>query len=147
MAAPDQPPTEDSPGSLSPAELPATLGPPPVQEFPSTYVAGRHEPETAGDEPAGPNPSVGVAGYEVLAELGRGGMGVVYKARQIGLNRIVALKMILAGSHASPEDRQRFRAEAAAVARLRHPNIIQVHEIGEQNGLPYFSLEFCDSGS
>jgi predicted Ser/Thr protein kinase len=87
------------------------------------------------------------AGYEVLGELGRGGMGVVYKARHIPLNRLVALKMILAGAHAGPEQRARFKREAEAVARLQHPNVVQVYDVGEQNGLPFFSLEFVEGGS
>jgi WD40 repeat protein len=74
-------------------------------------------------------------------------MGVVYQARHLGLNRLVALKMILAGSHAGPEALARFRSEAEAVARLQHPNIVQIHDIGEHGGLPYFSLEYVDGGS
>jgi WD40 repeat protein len=74
-------------------------------------------------------------------------MGVVYKARQVGLNRLVALKMILAGEHASAGEFDRFRTEAEAVARLQHPNVVAIHEVGVQSGLPYFSLEYCDGGS
>lgn len=85
-----------------------------------------------------------VAGYEILGELGRGGMGVVYKAQQVGLNRVVALKMVLIGRLASAEQIIRFRAEAEAVAKLQHPNIVQVYEIGEREGLPFFSMEFVD---
>jgi hypothetical protein len=88
-----------------------------------------------------------VPGYEILDELGRGGMGVVYKARQVGLNRLVALKMILAGGHASEAELARFRLEAEAVARLQHPNIVQVFDIGESHGHPFFSLEFVDGGT
>jgi serine/threonine protein kinase/tetratricopeptide (TPR) repeat protein len=95
---------------------------------------------------AGSNNWPTVAGYQILGELGRGGMGVVYKARQRGLHRLVALKMILAGAHASEQQLVRFNIEAEAVARLQHPNIVQIHEVGEQEGLPYFSLEFVDGG-
>ncbi len=85
-----------------------------------------------------------IGGYEILGELGRGGMGVVYKAYQRGLKRTVALKMILGGGHAGPEQLKRFLTEAHSVAHLQHPNIVQVFDIGENNGLPYFSLEFID---
>jgi eukaryotic-like serine/threonine-protein kinase len=92
-------------------------------------------------------PSTRVPGYEILGTLGRGGMGVVYKARHLELKRIVALKMILAGDHASPELLERFRLEARAVARIQHPNIVQIYEVGEAAGRPFFSLEFVDGGS
>src|SRR5262245_8688325 len=74
-------------------------------------------------------PKVAVAGYEILAELGKGGMGIVYKARQLKLNRLVALKMVLAEASSHGEILQRFYQEAEAVARLSHPNIVQIHEI------------------
>jgi WD40 repeat protein len=88
-----------------------------------------------------------VPGYEILSELGRGGMGVVYQARQVQLNRLVALKMILSGGHAGEEERTRFRVEAEAVARLQHPGIVQIYEIGESEGRPFFSLEFVEGGN
>jgi len=97
--------------------------------------------------PAAAADRAAVPGYEVLGELGRGGMGVVYKARQTKLGRLVALKMILAGGHAGAAELARFKTEAEAVARLQHANIVQVHEVGEQGGLPFFSLEFCPGGS
>ncbi|HEV3022816.1 MAG TPA: serine/threonine-protein kinase, partial [Pirellulales bacterium] len=88
-----------------------------------------------------------VSGYEIMGELGRGGMGVVYRARQVRLNRPCALKMILAGAHANADAAVRFLAEAEAVARLQHPNVVQIHHVGEANGLPYFELEYLDGGS
>jgi eukaryotic-like serine/threonine-protein kinase len=91
--------------------------------------------------------SVRIPGYEVLGELGRGGMGVVYRARQVRLNRPCALKMILAGPHAKAESAARFLAEAEAIARLQHPHIVQIHHIGESDGLPFFELEYLPGGS
>src|SRR5437868_4307174 len=102
-----------------------------------TLVPG---PAPAGTETALPQ----VPGYEILEELGRGGMGVVYKARQVGLNRIVALKMILDKAHAAAEQRTRFLREAETVARLQHPHIVQIHEIGTHEGNAYLALEFID---
>jgi WD40 repeat protein len=107
-----------------------------------------HKPAPAA-EPAGgdtPRPTQ-PPGYEIRGELGRGGMGVVYKARQTILNRTVALKMVVAGAHAEPESLVRFVAEAEAVAALQHPNVVQVYEVGSHEGLPFFSLEYCPGGS
>src|SRR5262249_635020 len=98
------------------------------------------------DEPRAGKPP-GVAGYELLGELGRGGMGVVYKARHVRLNRTVALKVLRAGRHPGPGALARFRAEAEAQARLQHPNIVQIYEVGESDGRPYFALEHVDGGS
>jgi serine/threonine-protein kinase len=88
-----------------------------------------------------------IPGYEVEAVLGRGGMGVVYKARHLRLNRPVALKMLLAGAYAGPPERERFLREAEAVAGLRHANIVQVHDMGEHDGRPFFTMEYVEGGS
>lgn len=88
-----------------------------------------------------------VPGYEVLEEIGHGGMGIVYRARQLRPQRLVALKMLLSPAHASPERRQRFLAEADAIAGLQHPNIVQVHAVGENGGVPYLVLEYVSGGN
>jgi serine/threonine protein kinase len=88
-----------------------------------------------------------IPGYEVEALLGRGGMGVVFRARHLRLNRVIALKMALAGAYAGPQERERFQREAEAVAGLCHANIIQLHEVGDHEGRPYFTMEFVDGGS
>jgi WD40 repeat protein len=102
--------------------------------------------------PPAPRPPVAAAwpvvpGYETVAQLARGGMSVVYKARQVGLQRLVALKMMPAAAPVDAEQLARFRSEAEAVARLEHPNIVQIHEVGELDGCPYFSLEYVGGGS
>ena len=88
-----------------------------------------------------------VAGYEIEVELGRGGMGVVYKARHLRLNRPCAIKMILAGLHSGPDVVARFVTEAEAIARLEHPSIVQIRHIGDADGLPFLELEYVSGGS
>jgi WD40 repeat protein/tRNA A-37 threonylcarbamoyl transferase component Bud32 len=120
-----------------------------VAERPDACGPGPAAPTLAGDE--GPEPGTRaipvIPGYEIEGELGRGGMGVVYRAREVRLNRACALKMVLAGAHASPEARVRFLVEAEAVAKLHHPNVVQIHRIGEADGLPFLELEYIAGGT
>ncbi len=105
----------------------------------------------AEDDAAEPGPAAPrwpqVAGYEIVGELGRGAMGVVYRARQRSLNRLVALKMVLNGEYAGSEQVARFRREAELIAQLQHPNVVQIYDVGEQDGRPFFAMELVAGGS
>lgn len=100
-----------------------------------------------GQEAAGGAEWPRVDGYEIVGEIARGGMGVVYRAKHLALDRLVALKMVLAGSGLSPQARQRFQQEARAVGRLHHPNIVQVYDVGDQAGRPFLAMELIEGGS
>ena len=104
----------------------------------STAPSGTASPQPPGDGPPG---------YEIQDELGRGGMGVVYKALHLALNRPVALKMMRSGVRASAVELLRFKAEGETVARLNHPNVVQVHEVGVHAGSPYLVLEYRGGGN
>jgi serine/threonine protein kinase len=114
---------------------------------PAGDAGPEHTTRPADRSPHASDPVPAVPGYEMLGELGRGGMGVVYKARQLALQRTVAVKMALTGTHVSAKDLARFRAEAEVIARLEHPNIVQIYDVGEVAGRPYFVLEYVAGGS
>ena len=118
----------------------ATVPPNPVPGRGSLFHDLPHAEAHADHVPA-------VPGFDIEGELGRGGWGVVYRARQKHLNRTVALKMILAGGHAGAEEHKRFLVEAEVIASLQHPGIVQVYEFGTHQGLPWFALEYCANGS
>ena len=124
-----------------------TLPPDQAVDFPPTMSGATVGPSLSEGKPGSGNAAVVVPGYEILSELGRGGMGVVYQARHLQLNRIVALKMVLAAGHTGSDERARFLGEAEAVAALQHPNIVQVFDFGKHDNLPYMALEYVNGGS
>lgn len=132
------PPDETTDGPATARSRPDTL-PEPAATATVTVVSA---PRTS----AAPG-AVAVPGYEILGEFGRGGMGVVYRARQLKLNRIVALKMLLSGAHADPRELVRFLGEGEAVAAVKHPHVVQVYDVGESDGRPFLALECLEGGS
>jgi tetratricopeptide (TPR) repeat protein len=149
-------PSRQSPQSaVTVAASPPTVDHVPVPELPCPPSdTGSAAPAFAAAETVPPVPALPradplpqVPGYDLLGRLGRGGMGVVYQARHQRLRRLTALKMIRGGAAAGPDELARFRAESEAIARLQHPHIVQIFEVGEYDGLPFFALEFCPGGA
>jgi eukaryotic-like serine/threonine-protein kinase len=124
-----------------PPEPTAAFGSP--TDPPDDSTIAQTNPPSFGTAPTPSN----VPGYEIAGELGRGGMGVVYKANQLGLNRIVALKMLPAGEYADPQELARFLGEAEVVAAVKHPHVVQVYDFGQHAARPYFAMEYLGGGS
>src|SRR5437899_260302 len=114
---------------------------------PACMLQGAIELRAASQQEAAAASKKPLGDYELLEEIGRGGMGVVYRARQLSLDRIVAVKMLLFGPLASVEFVKRFRAEASAAASLQHPNIVAIHEVGVHQGQQYFAMDYVEGPS
>src|SRR5688500_18086609 len=118
--------------------------------LPDNGASALYEAKTVGPSEGGPASPISLRDHddcELLGEIGRGGMGVVFKARQKSLDRVVAIKMVLSGNYAGAQERARFRIEAQAIAQIQHPNIVQIYEVDEDEGRPFLSLEYVNGGS
>ncbi|MGF1580506.1 MAG: protein kinase [Gemmataceae bacterium] len=136
-------PPNTTPPRTHPQE-PETL---PPESSPSSQAVTQDALKHPREETLPGGTTLSIPGYEILSELGRGGMGVIYKARQHQPRRFVALKMILTGEYANSDELARFQAEAEAVAKIQHPNIVKVHQVAEHQGHPYLTLEYVDGGN
>jgi tetratricopeptide (TPR) repeat protein len=126
----------------------ATTAPPVAPETATPELAVPGTLATSGSTiPRAESRHVAIPGYEIVQELGSGGMGIVYKARQVALNRPAALKVIKSGTAAGREELRRFRAEAKVIALLQHPHIVQIYEVGEHHGQPYLALELIEGSN
>jgi tetratricopeptide (TPR) repeat protein len=121
--------------------VPQLAGPPAAADAPTPSGSAPAE------EPGAKQGQRTIADYEILEEIGHGGMGVVYRARHRRLGRLVALKVLRGGEYATAEERERFRKEASAAAQVQHANLVQIYEIGEEGGFPFLALEYVDGGS